>query len=62
MWCYLVIAFFDWKIGVFQQTLVRVYYILKFKLLALEMSFDNHLKGNTCQKWNPMKPIELFNT
>ena len=27
--CYLVIAFFDWKIGVFQQTVVRVYYILK---------------------------------
>ena len=29
IWCYLVIAFFDWKIGVFQQTVVRVYYILK---------------------------------
>ena len=29
MWCYLVIAFFDWKIGVFQQVLVRVYCILK---------------------------------
>ena len=25
----LVIASFDWKIGVFQQTVVRVYYILK---------------------------------
>ena len=22
MWCYLVIAFFDWKIGIFQQTVV----------------------------------------
>ena len=29
MWCYLVIAFFDWKIDVFQQILVRVYCILK---------------------------------
>ena len=29
MWCYLVIAFFNWKIGIFQQTLVRVYCILK---------------------------------
>ena len=28
MWCYLVIAFFDWKIGVFQQTVVTVYCIL----------------------------------
>ena len=30
MWRYLVIAFFDWKIGVFQQTLVTVYCILNF--------------------------------
>ena len=29
MWCYLFIACFDWKIGIFQQTVVRVYYILK---------------------------------
>ena len=27
--CYLFIACFDWKFGVFQQTLVQVYYILK---------------------------------
>ena len=32
----LSIACFDWKIGVFQQTIVRVYYILK---LILEMMF-----------------------
>ena len=29
MWFYLVIAFFDWKISVLQQILVRVYCILK---------------------------------
>ena len=29
IWCYLVIGCFDWKIGVFQQTVARVYYILK---------------------------------
>ena len=29
IWCYLVIACFDWKIVVFQKTVVRVYYILK---------------------------------
>ena len=29
VWCYIFIACFDWKTGVFQQTVVRVYYILK---------------------------------
>ena len=29
--CYLAISCFDWKIVVFQQTVVRVYYILKTK-------------------------------
>ena len=29
IWCYLVIGCFDWKIGVFQQTVARFYYILK---------------------------------
>ena len=29
IWCYLFIACCDWGIGVFQQTVVRVYYILK---------------------------------
>ena len=28
IWCYLVIAFFDLTIGVFQQTVVRAYDIL----------------------------------
>ena len=30
LWCYLFISCYDWKIGVFQQTVVRVYYIFKF--------------------------------
>ena len=30
-WYCLFIACFDWKIGVFQQTVVRVYYILKIQ-------------------------------
>ena len=33
MWCYLVIDFFDWKIGVFQQTVVRVYCMLNQAVL-----------------------------
>ena len=28
IWCYLIIACFDWKIGVFQETVVRVCYNL----------------------------------
>ena len=32
IWCYLFVASFDWKIDVFQQTFVRVYYILKVKI------------------------------
>ena len=28
-WLFIFIAYFDWRIGVFQQTVVRVYYILK---------------------------------
>ena len=29
IWCYLFTGCFHWKIGVFQQNVVRVYYILK---------------------------------
>ena len=29
IWCYLFISCFDWKVGVFQQTVVRVYDIRK---------------------------------
>ena len=35
MWYYLFIACFDWKVGVFQQTVVRVYYILKWTSISL---------------------------
>ena len=31
IWCYLLIGCFDSKIGVSQQTVVRVYYILEFR-------------------------------
>ena len=36
MWCYLFLACFDWKVGVFQQTVVTVYYILKTIMYSLE--------------------------
>ena len=40
---YLVIGCLDWKISIFQQTVVRVYYILDAfpsYTLFLELSFD----------------------
>ena len=37
--CYLFIACFNWKIGVFQQIVVRVYYILKITLLSSKCFF-----------------------
>ena len=49
IWCYLFIAYFDWKIGVFQPTVVTVYYILKYvlkdnHLLLLPMAMEGHKK------------------
>ena len=37
IWCYLDIDCFDWKILVFQQTIVRVYYILNRLLKSKNM-------------------------
>ena len=31
IWCYLSIACFHWETGLFQQTVVKVYYVLKEK-------------------------------
>ena len=31
IWSYLIIGCFDWKIVFFQQTVVKVYYILTYK-------------------------------
>ena len=41
IWRYSVIGYFDWKIGVLQQTVVRVYYILKGTYL-LQMMPKNY--------------------
>ena len=41
--CYLFNAWFDWKIGIFQQTAVRVYYILnhyKPRFVVIGMARD----------------------
>ena len=37
IWCYLFIACFDSKIGVFQQTVVTVYYIFKSSFLSQDI-------------------------
>ena len=36
IWCYLFIACFDWKIGIFQQTFVRIYYILNISFILTD--------------------------
>ena len=41
IWCYLFITSFDWKISVFQQTFVRVYFILKYPS-GFRESFNTH--------------------
>ena len=55
MWRSLVIGCFDWKIGVFQQTVkVRVYYILKSEisfhklLLHSKILICPHIGVNKC--------------
>ena len=34
IWCYLYIVCFDWKIGVFQQTVAMLYYVFKRKKIV----------------------------
>ena len=41
IWWYLVISCFNWKIVVFQQTVVRVYYILNKKATIVWQIFDD---------------------
>ena len=49
IWSYLVIGCFDWKIGVFQQTVVRFYYILKGCVRYIFASLILGLHESTCQ-------------
>ena len=55
MWCYLVIAFLDWKIGVFQQTVVRVYCILKLlPIFAKSSILDVGLRSEYVSVYNSL--------
>ena len=47
IWCYLFIFCFDWKIDVFQQTVGRVYYVLKCNQKRLRIHFILKIKGKT---------------
>ena len=42
---FLFIACFDWKIGIFQQMVVRVYYILKCLALLMTHHEKTRLKA-----------------
>ena len=46
IWCYLFIACFDWKICVFQQTVISVYYILKCCCLIFLMVDSRPIYSN----------------
>ena len=59
IWCYLFIAYFNWKIGVSQQTVVRVYYILndkshfrKFNWIQLELGVESCIGTSLLYYWN----------
>ena len=69
IWCNLFIVCFDWKIGVFQQTVVRVYYIFKWAKLKTELEeyggklrlmrhFRNGERPFSCERF---KPKSYFN-
>ena len=47
MWCYLIIVLFDWKIAVFQQTVVRVYCV---SLTIKAVNHDIKSKIKLCRK------------
>ena len=61
IWCYLVINCFDSKVVVFQQTVVRVYYIFKFqtrpKLLIIKSCKRGKSRGRTR---NPVTSMMKF--
>ena len=48
--CYLVIGCFDWKIGVFQQTVVMVYYVLKIFRNKIKMPLHHNETVNKAQR------------
>ena len=43
IWCYLFIGCFDWKIGVFQKTVVWVYYILQINTFVFHHTWQSWL-------------------
>ena len=65
IWCYLSSACFDWKIGIFQQAVVRVYYILNwikaFESLSVDSRVDllNETLTNIFRNYIPNKKIKF---
>ena len=49
IWCYLIIACFEWKIDVFQQTVVRDYFTLKKLVIERVYSLLGSLTISICQ-------------
>ena len=60
IWCYLFITCFDWKIGVFQQTAAKIYYILKEDLYKIDQGIrQTKLLRITLKTKNKFSPAPL---
>ena len=55
IWCYLFIACFDWKIDLFRQTVVKIYYILNLTNRKKDEWTDWQMDG-----WTKIKPWGIY--
>ena len=70
MWCYLVFSCFDWKIDVFQQTVLRFYIIKSFRKLLTKLLFSKSFLevpntskySNTFKNYACSYTIEVLNS
>ena len=61
MWCYLVIAFLDWKIGVFQQAVVRFNCILK-RSTSANFRLDEDVLKTSWRRFSCSSSEDVFKT
>ena len=59
IWCYLVTGCFDWKIDVFQQTVVSVYYTLKMLIYQYRIPDSNLLGRFKIKVISAFHPVEV---
>ena len=59
IWCYLVIGCLDWKIGVFQKSVVRIYYILNL-ISLIKPFFVYDQNSQTKKTWLSWEQKEVL--